>query len=149
MTARVIGVGSELRGDDAAGLLVARLLRDRAPAGVDVRESDGEVGLLLELMAGVDRLLLVDAAVDGHPPGTVRRLGATGAGATARATTHRLGPAEALGLAEALGALPASVGLYTISARSFHGARVTPAVAAGVRAAAAAILRELAADPAT
>lgn len=144
---RVIGVGSELRGDDAAGLLAARLVRDAAPAGVDVRESDGEIGMLLQLMAGIDRLLLVDAAADGHPPGTVRRLGPAGARMSATATTHRLGPAEALGLAAALGELPPVVGLYTISARSFEGAGVTSAVASGARAAAAAILRELAGDP--
>ena len=143
MTTRVVGVGSELRGDDAAGLLVARLLRDAVPPGVDVRESDGDVGRLLELMDGVDRLLLVDAAADGRAPGTVRRLGPAGAGTTARASTHLLGVAEALGLATALGGLPPRVALYTISGASFAGRRVTPAVLAGARAAAAAVLREL------
>src|SRR5215469_10174685 len=64
---RVIGMGAEDRGDDAAGLLVARLLRVAAPPGVEVHESAGDAGSLLELIEGADRVILVDAARGGTP----------------------------------------------------------------------------------
>jgi hydrogenase maturation protease len=67
----VIGLGSG-RGDDAAGLLVARRLK-RAGARFEVLEHRGELLELIELWCGRPTTL-VDAAVSGAPAGTIHRL---------------------------------------------------------------------------
>ena len=45
-----VGIGNPIRGDDAAGLIVAARLRDLAPPGLDVIELDGEPIDLIELV---------------------------------------------------------------------------------------------------
>ena len=76
---RVIGVGAEARGDDAAGLLVARLLGAAAPPDVEILESAGDAGDLLTLLEDADRVLVVDGGriVEDGPPASLR----TGTGA--------------------------------------------------------------------
>ncbi len=85
-TVAVVGIGSELRGDDAAGLLVIRELRAAGRAARPAR-ADGrarprlrlfEGGTAPENLTGVIRrcrpshVLLVDAAGLGRAPGEVR-----------------------------------------------------------------------------
>lgn len=142
MLTRVIGIGAEDRGDDAAGLLVARLLRVASPPGVEVHESAGDAGGLLELVEGADRVVLVDAARGAGAPGTVEYL-AQGAALRSRVhSTHGLGLAEALGVATELGILPPVVRVYVVYGRDFDPGPVTPEVAAGIGAAAELILRD-------
>jgi hydrogenase maturation protease len=141
---RIIGIGNEDRGDDAAGLLAVRCLRARLPAGVEVIESDGEPTRLLDLLAGTRRVMIVDAAGPGECPGGVRRLPAPAAGrARIPASTHNLGLPEALALGAALGVTPA-VTIYTIEGMSFEpGGDVSSEVQRGAREAADSILAEL------
>lgn len=69
----VVGIGNELNGDDAAGVLVARALRP----GINENFLVIEAGLAPENFTGTlrhfhpDLVLLVDAAELGKPPGTV------------------------------------------------------------------------------
>jgi hydrogenase maturation protease len=139
---RVIGLGAEDRGDDAAGLLVARLIRAAAPPGVEVRECAGDAGALLELLEGAQRVVLVDAA-RGGAPGTVERLPVDAVRSAPASSTHGLGLAEALGVAAALGILPATVRIYAVHGRRFDPGPASPEVAAGVHAAAELVLRDL------
>lgn len=44
----IIGIGNEYRNDDAAGLLVARQLRECRLEGVDIRELSGDGSDLME-----------------------------------------------------------------------------------------------------
>ena len=143
MIVRVVGVGSDHFGDDAAGLLAARCVRAAAPAGVDVRECDGEVGRLLDALEGAGRVVLVDAVRDGRRPGAVGRLPPGAALRLGGASTHGLGVADALALAAALGRAPGEVAVYTISGARFGPGPVSAAVAAGARRAAGRILRDL------
>jgi len=138
---RVIGLGAEDRGDDGAGLLVARLLRAVAPAGVEVHECAGDAGALIELLDHADRVVLVDAAGGGQP-GAVQRLALGSARPAPARSTHGLGLAEALAVASALDLLPAETRLYVVHGRNFDRGPVSAAVAAGVRAAAELILRD-------
>jgi hydrogenase maturation protease len=55
------GIGNADRGDDAAGLAVARLVRAAAPAGVTVLELDGDQLELLDARDGAAEVYLVDA----------------------------------------------------------------------------------------
>ena len=68
----VLGLGNDILGDDAVGLLAARRLRALLPESVDVVESRGAGLDLLDLLEGYDRALLLDAIMTGkHPPGTI------------------------------------------------------------------------------
>ncbi len=97
----VLGVGNELRGDDSAGLKVARILNDDKGGAEDDREQDGthirdnkeegknangkerrieayDCGPMPEnftqkaLASGADTVLIVDAADMGLDPGRIR-----------------------------------------------------------------------------
>ncbi|HMD51105.1 MAG TPA: hydrogenase maturation protease, partial [Solirubrobacteraceae bacterium] len=110
----VIGIGNELRGDDAAGLQIVRLLRGRARAGgIAVHEHEGEPLALIEVWDGARGVVLVDAARSGAPPGTIHRLDASqqpvGPRLPRSSSTHGVGLAEAIELARSLDRLPQSV----------------------------------------
>jgi hydrogenase maturation protease len=118
----VIGVGNAWRGDDGAGLAVARRLRELSPTGVEVREIEGDATALMDVWAGADRVVVVDAGQSGAPPGTVRRFDVCAAALPARllrSSTHAFGVPDAIELARALGRLPATVDVYAIEGASF------------------------------
>jgi hydrogenase maturation protease len=146
----VIGIGNCDRGDDAAGRRVAQRLRDFVLPGVDILESRGEAMGLLGHFEAADLVYLVDAAVSGMPPGTIRRfdVAATALPPTgAFVSTHGFGVAEALELARALGRLPRRCVIYTVEVDSCTaGAPLTQAVAVAVEALSAQLAGELA-DP--
>jgi hydrogenase maturation protease len=143
----IIGVGNPHRGDDAAGLLTARLLRDRCPADVEVIESTGETAELIDLWNGADLVVLIDAVSTDAPPGTVLRF-AVGidplpAGFTSF-STHAFGLAEAIALAETLGRLPTQLIVFGIAGSHFEtGASIDPTVAAALAEAAFLVLAEV------
>ena len=141
----VIGVGNALRGDDAAGLQVARRLSEQGVA--NVHESSGETASLIELWRDAGCVLIADAAQSGAEPGTVTRYDASAESLPAKSfqcSTHFFGVAEAIELARALDSLPARVIVFGIEAVSFdHGAPLTAAVAEGVASAATMIAEEL------
>ncbi len=56
-----IGFGNANRGDDAAGLLAAQRLLERAPAHVTVKGVAGDGARLLEAWLGFDRAVVIDA----------------------------------------------------------------------------------------
>jgi hydrogenase maturation protease len=70
----VLGCGNPLAADDAVGLAVIRELKQMdLPPGVEVVEA-GTPGIgLIDLMAGYDRAIIVDALISGAAPGTVHR----------------------------------------------------------------------------
>jgi len=141
----VIGVGNALRGDDAAGLHVARLLSSRGIA--NVHETSGETFSLMELWKGADTALLADAAQSSAKPGEVSRFDVSTQplpAAFLHCSTHAFGLAEAVELARSLGTLPPRVIIFGIEGDSFeHGEDLSPEVAAGVERAAALIESEL------
>ena len=118
----VIGCGNADRGDDAAGLLVARRL---LALGVEAQEQSGEVAALLEAWKAVPAgrpVIVVDAAVTGSPPGSISFWDAAtsdwSAGAL-RCSTHALGVEEAIALGKALGVLPQPLLIYGIEGSNF------------------------------
>jgi hydrogenase maturation protease len=141
VTTRLIGLGAEDRGDDAAGLLVARLVAAAAPPGADVRECAGDAGTLLGLLEGTGRVVLVDAARGGEP-GAVERLPLDAVRPAAARSTHGLGLAEALAVAAELGVLSGAPRLYVVHGSRFDPGPPSAEVIAGVRAAAELILRD-------
>jgi hydrogenase maturation protease len=148
VTAAIVCVGNRLRGDDAAGLEVARLVRGTLPGGVAVTEHEGEPTALIDAWDGADALWIVDAVSSGAEPGTVHRLDAGRQPLPPdpfRGSTHHVSLAETVELARVLGRLPAHTVVYGIEGASFGiGEPLTPAVEAATVAVADAVRAEVA-----
>jgi hydrogenase maturation protease len=128
----VIGVGNTWRGDDGAGLAVARRVRELSPAGVEVRELEGDATALVDTWSGAEQVVVIDAAESGAPPGTVQRFDARSQPLpvrSLRSSTHAFGVSDAVELARALGRLPRRLDVYAIEGASFTaGDRLSPDV---------------------
>ena len=119
----VIGLGNEHRGDDACGILVARLLRSRIGEASSVVEWDAEGTELLDLWEGRAFVVVVDAVRTGARPGTVHRF--VGGkeplpGRLGITSSHGLSLAQAIGFGQALHRLPRRLVVYGIEADSFE-----------------------------
>jgi hydrogenase maturation protease len=143
----VIGIGNEHRGDDAAGLLVARALRQRGLPGVSIVEAQNDGMLLIDLWAGAEKVYLVDAVSSGARPGSLLRLDALRripAAGKLRCSTHGLGIEAAIELARALNRFPREFMIHGIEAAKFGvGDAISPEVERGVEETVAAILKDL------
>jgi hydrogenase maturation protease len=128
----LIGVGNAWRGDDGAGLAVARRVRELAPAGVDAREVEGDATVLVDAWSGAEHVVVVDAAESGAAPGTVRHFDARAQPlpvSSLRSSTHAFGVADAVELGRALGRLPGRLDVYAIEGESFAaGDGLSPSV---------------------
>ena len=107
----ILGLGNLLLGDEGVGVRVAEELKGlELPNGVAVVEG-GTGGLgLIGLMEEYQKVIIVDAADMGHPPGRVVRftpLEAQLKTVEAPLSLHQIGLGEALTLAEALEVAPA------------------------------------------
>ena len=146
MRAVVIGIGNRDRGDDGAGLEVARRLRALAPAGVSVCELGYSLAMV-EAWAGAPLAIVVDAACSGAPAGTVTRFEAHERPLPARwleDSTHAFGVGQTIELARALGALPPRTVVYAIEGARFEpGEGLSVPVAAAVDRVVACLLREV------
>lgn len=130
----VVGVGNDLRGDDAAGVEAVRRL---APSpSLVLHEHGGDAPGLVALWGPDDDVTIVDAVVSDGPPGTLLELDALAAPLPAEvswATTHGAGVAEGVELARVLGRLPRSLVVLGIVAKQFDlGAPMTPEVEGAV-----------------
>jgi hydrogenase maturation protease len=148
MRTLVLGLGNPLLGDDAVGLKVAALVRERLSGtpGVDVGEGEAGGLRLMERVTGYDRAVLVDAAVTGGTPGTIRRLTPDDLPTQRTAVAHGIDLPRALALGRQLGyPMPSEVTIVAIEAESVLEFRheLTPAVAAAVEPAVAAVLEEV------
>ncbi|MBM3552429.1 MAG: hydrogenase maturation protease [Alphaproteobacteria bacterium] len=145
----VVGVGNPDRGDDVAGRVVARLLRDAPPEGFQVSEKDGEATALLAELDGAAAAYIIDACASGAAPGIVSRFDAAAAPLPSRTfalSSHGLGLAETIELARALKQLPPICVVYAIEGGSFEtGAPLSPPVAAAVATVAERLRAEIAA----
>jgi hydrogenase maturation protease len=116
----VIGVGNDLRADDAAGLEVARRLRKEPEIAVKVHA--GEPIDLLELWSDADAVVLVDTVRSGEVTGTIHRFDATSNPVPLPlrgSSSHTINVAEAIELARTLGSLPQQVIVYGVEGARF------------------------------
>lgn len=132
-TQLIIGVGNDMRGDDGAGWLVARLLQDMSLPRVHVLQRGGEGSALIDAWQGYKNVILVDAACsyavnDGaascrQPPGTLHRFdltdGALPAILSSSLSSHAFGVAGAIDLARRLNRLPSLLTVYAIEGHDF------------------------------
>ena len=147
-TGLVVGLGNRDRGDDGVGPEVAARVTGLLP---DVRVVEHEDPTsLMDLWAGEDPVVIVDAVRSGHHPGTLVVVEAGGdAGPlpaepwapTGRGGTHALGLAAVLELARALDRLPRRVVVVGIEVAAVgHGVPMSAEVAAAVPAAVEAVV---------
>ncbi len=71
----VLGIGNVIMGDEGIGVHVVRALgqHHKLPEGVECLDGGTGGFILLEPMQNADRIVLIDAAADGNPVGTVTR----------------------------------------------------------------------------
>ena len=70
----VLGLGNVIMGDEGVGVHVVRALEKQTlPPGVECLDGGTGGFILLEPLQNADRIILIDAAADGNPPGTVTR----------------------------------------------------------------------------
>ena len=134
----IVGICQLAAGDDAIGVLVARVLAER---GFETRAC-ADASVVLALLEAGRRVVVVDAVVGGGPPGTVLRLDPGDlAGGPAPLSSHGIGVAEAIELAgtlygERIAAAVAIVGV-AIDRPQRAAVELSPAVAAAIEPAAA------------
>jgi hydrogenase maturation protease len=109
----ILGLGNPLLGDEGIGVQVVEELKGlELPDGVTVVEG-GTAGLgLIGLMEGYRRVIIVDAADMGHPPGRVVKFTPSEAQfktVEAPLSLHQIGLGEVLTMAEALEVAPAEL----------------------------------------
>jgi hydrogenase maturation protease len=143
----VIGIGNPDRGDDAAGLEVARRVREATrPGEVTVRELAGDQLALIDEWAGATEVYVVDAVCSGGMPGTVYQFDAAEAltGRFRHRGTHTFSLADVIELARALGRLPGHLAGYGIEGASFAiGDGLSTEAAAAVDKVASLLLSDL------
>ena len=137
----IAGFGNVLRGDDGFGVEVVRRLGERGRASESVELLDvgtGGIRLAQELLASrFDRLIIVDAATRGKPPGSLFTLVVEDVVPTKEIDMHTTVPSRALEVARAFGPLPAEIYLVGCEPESVDqlGIELSPIVEAAVDAA--------------
>lgn len=133
----VIGVGNTFRGDDAAGILVARRLNALDLPEVEILEHSGEGAGLMEAMKDRDSVILVDAVQSGAAPGDIMRFEAHTESLPAHfsgCSTHAFGVAEAIEMARLLSELPRRLIVFGIEGKTFKpGSDLSPEVARAIQ----------------
>ena len=129
----ILGLGNELLGDDAVGILAARVLKERLKDKADVVESSLSGMALLDLLVGYERAILIDAVKTGRtPPGTIAELSPADLGAVAAPSPHYAGLPELIATAQALHLdFPKEIKIFAIEVEDPHtiGRWLSPTVA--------------------
>ncbi len=100
----VLGLGNELAADDAVGVLTARSVAQELAGVADVVESSASGMALIEVFAGYDRAIVIDAIATGrNPPGTITELGLDEVGRVLAPSLHHAGLPEMAAVAARLG----------------------------------------------
>jgi hydrogenase maturation protease len=69
-----VGLGNVIMGDEGVGVHVVRAIESHAlPQGVECLDGGTGGFILLGPLQNADRIILIDAAADGNPVGTVTR----------------------------------------------------------------------------
>ncbi len=156
MKTRVIGLGNTILSDDGVGVYTAREVRrvlDEHGSADSVNVVESEVGGfdLMELMAGWDRVILVDSIqFDGVTPGTLLELDPQDLRTSLRIrSVHDIDLPTVLKLGRLMGLqMPGQVLIYAIQAEDAHtlGETMTPPVRQAMAKAVDVVLDRIAAS---
>jgi hydrogenase maturation protease len=134
-TTRIIGIGSPF-GDDAVGLEVAAALTASPPPDCEIIAADRPGVDLIQLLAGCDSVILIDAICSGGKPGTLRELEWSEARFV---SSHDLALPTAIQLARKLGHLPSSGKVLAIEIEAAPPPQLAPLSAPARQAVARAV----------
>lgn len=142
-----IGIGNEYRQDDAAGLIVARRMKEIALQHITVIEESGDAVVLMEKWAPFDTVFICDAIFSGAQPGTIFRFDAHKTELPAifsNCSTHDFGLLEAIELSRTLSLLPDILVVYGIEGIFFNqGQEISKEVTNSIEKTIRQVLREL------
>ncbi len=147
MSARIIGIGQPMAGDDGVGIAIARRAREMCErTDVEVVEIAEPSALLPLLIDGANPVVLIDAALGGREPGEILHFAPRPGWQRARLlSSHGVGVRDAIELAKILEPEAAANNIeivaVTILQPSRYGGALSPAVAGAVNKAAALALR--------
>jgi hydrogenase maturation protease len=147
----VMGVGNLLLGDEGVGIHIVRRLAERGDLPPELTVVDGGTGgfHLLSYLSDFDRVVMIDATMDGQPEGTVSILEPRYATDFPRSlSAHDIGLKDLVESAALLGTLPA-MHLLTVSVKEIQPMQVSlsPAVEAVVPRAVERVMGLVADDP--
>ncbi|KKF01781.1 hydrogenase maturation protease [Mycolicibacterium obuense] len=147
MSATVIGLGNEFRRDDGLGPAVAAAVQRLDLADVKIATVQDDPADLLDAVGDTTLAIIIDAASgDGAVPGRIRRWLPQQRPPIA-VSSHGLDLAAVLALGRALGRAPTRMVVFTVDAADVgHGCGLSPAVAAAVPRAVAAVVDEITDD---
>ena len=133
----VLGVGNILLTDEGVGPYAVGELNRRFefPPGTTAIDGGTSAMELLEDMAGVDLLLIIDAVSSGRSPGTVVRLAGEEVPVffAAKLSPHQVGIADVLATMSLTGESPAETVIVGVEPASLKmGMELSPAAAAAV-----------------
>ncbi len=149
MRTLILGLGNPILSDDGVGNRVAQELQDMvASRDVTVEETSMSGLSLLDILAGYDRAIIVDAIkTAGGKAGQIYRLAPDALGKTRHASSpHDVNFATALEMGRRLGMpMPREIAIYAIEAQdvSTFGEECTPEVKAAIPECVNLILSEL------
>ena len=112
----IMGIGNFLMGDEALGVHAVQQFYDLdLPDGVATLDGGTGAFYLMSYFETYPKVILIDATMDGNPPGTIRLITPKFARDFPKAlSTHDVGLKDLLESLEILGRLP-EIYLYTIS----------------------------------
>lgn len=132
----VLGIGNYLMGDEGIGVHVAsRLEKNKLlPEGVSVLDGGTGGFHLLEYFEQYDHIILIDATLDNHAVGTIRRIKPRFAKDFPPAmSTHDIGLKDLVSALQILGKMP-EIDLFVVSIETIQqqGIELTPQIEAVV-----------------
>lgn len=151
MNTLVLGLGNPIVSDDAVGIRVAGVLRERLAGHADIEvDEDYWGGLkLMERLIGYRRAVVIDAIQTGSvEPGTIHRLRVDDMPTQRSASAHDVNLPTALEIGRRAGqALPGDEDIHLVGIEAADilnfGEQLTPAVEAAVPRAATLVLEIL------
>ncbi len=149
MNVLVLGAGNILLSDEGIGVRVIEALEARydVPDTVEILDG-GTCGMdLLDVIAGRDHLIIVDAVNTGSPPGTLVRLRDADIPAAFRtkSSPHQLGLQDVLAMLQLLETAPRHVTVVGVQPASLDlGLELSPIIAGRLDEMADMVLAELA-----
>lgn len=118
MSILILGLGNELIADDGAGILAVRHLKALLDGQVTVVESDLSGIALIEIFAGYEQAVVVDAIQTGHlAPGTIMEFDSADLGPVLAPSPHYSGLPEIVALARQLDVqFPSEIRIFAVEA---------------------------------
>lgn len=140
----ILGIGNYLMGDEGVGVHLARRLEHTVlPDGVDVLDGGTAGFQLMEYLEYYPVVIMVDATLDQHPPGTVRLIEPRFASDFPKAmSTHEIGLKDLMESLSLMDRLP-KIYLYVVSVQDIAHLHVglSEAVAGAMESLAARVVK--------